>query len=57
MKCVKNKVTNEIERVSNEIAYNRVNNGEWVFCAKHEYKEYKLHKELVMSIKKAYDNR
>lgn len=40
MKCVKNKVTNEIERVGNETAHNRVNSGNWVYCPKHEYKSF-----------------
>lgn len=40
MKCIKNKVTNEIERVNNETAHNRVNSGKWVYCPKHEYKSF-----------------
>ena len=38
MKCVKNKESQEVRRLSDEIASNRVNTGQWSFCLKSEWK-------------------
>lgn len=39
MKCIKSVVTNQIKRVSDEQAAEKVATGKWVFCSKAEWKK------------------
>ena len=39
MKCIKNITTNEIKRVSDEIATSQVESGKFSFCGKSEWKK------------------
>lgn len=39
MKCIKNEKTGAIKRVSDELAGERVDNGDWVYTGKSEWKE------------------